>query len=218
MLNMAKRLALAFSLALAANGLWAQEVEYKPNFEITLIGGYQFGGSVDETYKIHGVDVHGESLGLEGGEMLGVIFDYRLGPKLLLEISLDRQNSKLNYSDTTNTGFVELSDMRVSYYHAGLIYSWGSGSVQPFAGGTAGFTNMEPSEGLDSELRFSAGPLFGIKTFSSKHFAFRFQTRLMVTNMPSGQYFANAAGQSYNHVLNTYMVQLHVALGLVVGL
>jgi hypothetical protein len=196
----------------------AQQVEYKPNFEITLTGGYQFGGSVDETYKLEGVDFYGESLGIEGSEMFGVIFDYRLGPKLLLEFSLDRQNTKLNYSDTSNTGFVKLSDMHVSYYHVGLIYSWGKGSVQPFAGGTVGLTGMVPTEGLDSEVRFSAGPLFGIKTFSSKHFAFRFQTRLMVTNMPDGQYFPNAAGESYNHVLNSYMVQMHFTIGLVVGL
>lgn len=215
---MTNRKVLGFCLVLVASGLWAQEMEYKPDFEITLNGGYQFGGSVDETYKLEGVDIHGESLGIEGSEMLGVMFDYRLGPKLLLEFAFDRQNTKLNYSDSTNTGFVKLSDMHVSHYHAGLIYTWGRGSVQPFAGGTLGVTSMVPTEGLDSEVRFSVAPVLGIKTYASKHFAFRFQTRLVVTNMPSGQYFANSAGESYNHVLNTYMVQMHFALGLVVGL
>jgi hypothetical protein len=215
---MTQRTAFVFCLAIMANGLLAQGVQYKPNFEITVIGGYQFGGSVDETYKLEGVDIHGESLGLEGSEMLGAAIDYRLGPKLLLEFSFDRQNTNLSFKDTTNTGFVKLADMHVGYYQAGLIYNWGAGSVQPYVGGTLGLTSMAPTEGLDSEVRFSAGPVFGVKTFSSKHFGFRFQTRLMITNMPKGEYFRNSAGESYNHVLNSYMTQLHFTLGLIVGL
>ena len=215
---MRKHLFFGTFLLLGAVAGWAQEVQYKPNFEVALIGGYQFGGTMDETIKHEGADIAGEALGINGSEFAGVIFDYRLGPKLLLEFSFDRQNTTLNYSDASNTGFAKVSDMHVSYYQAGLIYNWGTGSVQPFVGGTLGFASMVPTEGVDSEARFAAGPLFGLKTFSSKHFAFRFQTRLMVTNLRIGEYFANAAGESYSHTLNTYMTQLHFSLGLVVGL
>lgn len=221
---MTQRMTLAFCLLLMANSLLAQGIQYKPNFEITVIGGYQFGGSVDETYKLEGVDYHdesigpGESLGIEGSETLGITFDYRLGPKLLLEFSFDRQNSSLKFRDTTNTGFVKLSDLQVSYYQVGLIYSWSGRSVQPYVGGTLGLTGLVPTDGFDSEVRFSAGPVFGIKTFSSKHFGFRLQTRLMVTNMPIGEYFPNSAGKGYEHVLNSYMVQMHLTLGLIIGL
>jgi len=179
---------IGFLLLLGATAARSQSTSFKPDFEITLLGGYQFGGAVDETYKVHGVDFHGESLGLNGSEVVGVAFDYRLGPKLLLEFSLDRQNTKLKYSDETNTGFQDLSDIKVGHYQAGLIYHWGAGSVQTYTGGTLGVTSLEPSAGLSSEVRFAAAPVFGIKTFSSKHFGFRFQTRLMVTNMPSGEY------------------------------
>ncbi len=202
-----------------------QSIQYKPNFTITVNGGYQFGGSVDETYKVDGVDYHGESigrgesLGIEGSEMLGVTFDYRLGPKLLLEFSFDRQNTNLSFRDTSSTSFVKLSDMHVDTYQAGLIYNWGSGDTQPFVGGTVGLTSMIPTEGLSSVRRFSAAPVFGVKVFTSKHFGLCFQTRLLVTNMPKGQdYFTNSSGAGYNHTLNSYMTQLHFTLGIILGL
>jgi len=53
-------------------------------FEFVVMGGYQFGGMVDETTQQGGVFTPGPALGLSGSGNWGVIADYRLGSKLLL--------------------------------------------------------------------------------------------------------------------------------------
>jgi hypothetical protein len=179
------------------------------------VGGYQFGGAIDETVKHEGTDIVGESLGIKGSEFAGAIIDYRLGPELLLELSIDRQSTTLDYHDADGVSVTKLTDLHVDVYQAGLMYSWASGSVQPYVGGTIGMTGMIPSGDLSSVRRFSFAPVLGIKTFSSKHFALRFQTRLLVTSMPKDKkYFYDA----YQHTLNSYMAQIHFMLGVTVGL
>src|SRR5262245_17579642 len=206
---------LALSLLLGVSAGWAQDIQYKPEFEVTLIGGYQFGGSMDETVKHGGEDIKGESLGIKGSEFAGAIVNYRLGPKLLLELSYDRQFTTLDHHDPNGTTVTKLADLNVDVYHAGLMYNWASGEVQPYAGGTIGITSMTPNQDLSSVRRFSFAPVFGLKVFSSTHFAFRFQTRLLVTSMPKDKkYFYDA----YQHTLNSYMTQIHFMLGVTVGL
>lgn len=212
---MKKHFLLGLFLLLGAAMGQAQEAQYKPDFEVTLVGGYQFGGAIDETVKHEGVDILGESLGIKGSEFAGVIFNYRIGPKLLLEFSYDRQLTTLDYHDAAGNDATKLADLHVDVYHAGLMYSWASGSVQPYTGGTIGMTSMIPTENLSSVRRFSFAPVFGVKAFSSKHFALRFQTRLLVTSMPKDKkYFYDA----YEHTLNSYMTQIHFMLGLTVGI
>jgi hypothetical protein len=182
---------------------------------VALVGGYQFGGAIDETVKHEGVDIVGESLGIKGSEFAGAIINYRVGPKLLLEFSLDRQSTTLDYHDANDGSVTKLADLHVDVYQAGLMYSWATGSVQPYVGGTIGMTSMIPNEDLSSVRRFSVAPVIGIKAFSSKHFALRFQTRLLVTPMPKDKkYFYDA----YAHTLNSYMTQIHFMLGVAVGL
>lgn len=212
---MIKSLLILLPLLLGAASGWAQSVQYRPDFEVTLVGGYQFGGAIDETVKHEGTDIVGESLGIKGSEFAGVIINYRLGPKLLLELSYDRQFTTLDYHDADGGSVTKLTDLYVDVYQAGLMYSWASGSVQPYVGGTIGMNSMIPSGDLSSVRRFSFAPVLGIKAFSSKHFALRFQTRLLVTSMPKDKkYFYDA----YEHTLNSYMTQIHFLLGATVGL
>lgn len=212
---MKTHLLLSLFLLPCAAMSWAQGMQYKPDFEVTLVGGYQFGGAMDETVKVEGVDMLGESIGLTGSEFAGVIVDYLIGPKLQLELSFDRQFTQLNLHAIDRSSVIKLSNLNLDVYHAGLMYNWSSGSVQPYIGGTLGLTSMIPTEGLSSVRRFSIAPVFGIKTLASKHFALRFQTRLLVTNMPKDRkYFYDA----YQHKLNSYMTQLHFMLGFTVGL
>jgi hypothetical protein len=212
---MKKTLLLALPLLLSVSASWAQDIQYKPDFEVTLVGGYQFGGALDETVKHGGEDIKGESLGITGSELAGAIVNYRLGPQLLLELSYDRQFTTLNYHNINGVDVTKLADLSVDVFHAGLIYNWSAGEVQPYVGGTIGMTSMTPNQDLSSVRRFSFAPVFGLKVFSSQHFAFRFQTRLLVTSMPKDKkYFYDA----YEHTLNSYMTQIHFMLGVTVGL
>ncbi|MGH7493983.1 MAG: hypothetical protein ACREOO_16520 [bacterium] len=212
---MKKTLLLALPLLLGVSAGWAQEIQYKPDFEVTLVGGYQFGGSMDETVKHEGVSILGESLGIKGSEFAGVIVNYRLGPELLLELSYDRQFTTLDYHDANGVNVTKLADLNVDVYHAGLMYNWASGEVQPYVGGTIGMTSMTPNQDLSSVRRFSVAPVLGLKVFSSQHFAFRFQTRLLVTSMPKDQHYFY---DGYQHTLNSYMIQIHFMLGVTIGL
>jgi hypothetical protein len=212
---MQKSFLLGLSLLLGFSAGWAQSIQYIPDFEVTLVGGYQFGGSMDESVKHEGETTLGESLGIKGSEFAGAIVNYRLGPQLLLELAIDRQFTVLDYHSANGGDATKLADLEVDVYHAGLMYSWASGEVQPYVGGTIGMTSMIPNEGLSSVRRFSAAPVFGLKVFSSKHFAFRFQTRLLVTSMPKDKkYFYD----EYEHTLNSYMTQIHFMIGATVGL
>ena len=212
---MKKHILLSLFVLAGASSGWAQEVQYKPNFEVSFVGGYQFGGVIDEAVKHEGVDTYGEALGIQGSEFAGVIFDYRLGPQLLLEFSMDRQFTVLDYHSPEPVTVTKLADLHLDVYHAGLMYVWRSGEVQPYVGGTIGMTSMIPNEGLSGVRRFSFAPVFGLKTFSSKHFALRFQTRLLVTSMPKDEkYFYDG----YQHTLNSYMTQIHFMIGVTAGL
>ena len=212
---------LLTSLVLCATAANAQTQDFMPDFEVSLIGGYQFGGAMDESKKVQHEDVFGESLGIEGSGKLGAIVDYRLGPALLLELSYDRHDSKFNFHNQDQTVIMKVSDLMQHVYQAGLMYNWGgSGPVQPYIGGTIGLTNLVPKEDFSSELLIAGAPVFGIKTFASKHFALRFQSRLLVTYMPrSDDYFSSPSGQGhYNHTINSYMTQIDFSLGVTIGL
>lgn len=204
---------------LSADPAWAQETEYRSRVELGLVIGYQFGGAVDNTVKHEGEDIPGTSLGLPGSALIGIIADVRLAPKLMLEVSYDRQDTRLDFHDPASDTVTVVSDLRMHVLQAGLMYVWSAKSTQLFTGGTIGFTDMVPRENLSNERRFSAGLLFGAKGFVSKYFGFRGQTRLLITNMPKNdELFCSPEGICYEHEINSFMTNINLSLGIFIAL
>jgi hypothetical protein len=187
--------------------------------EIALMTGYQMGGILDETTQQEGVFDPGDALGLTGSGNFGVMLDIRLGRKVFLELSFDRQPTNLNYHQAPEQNIVRAVDINVDYYQAGLIYDWSSSYLRPFFGVSLGMVHMAPKESLESETRFSIAPfMFGVKAYASKYFAFRLHGKILIIDTPEKVYFKDSAGQGFYHEKSTYMTQLQFGLGIVVAL
>lgn len=190
---------------------------YSQKFEFSAIGAYQFGGIVDETTQEGGVFTYGEALGISGTQNFGIVLGYRLIPKMKLEISLDRQATDLNYHQviqgTNQREVTKISDVDVDYYMIGLIYDWSSSRIRPFIGASVGMLRMTPDGNLNTETHPAFGPVIGINTFASRHFAVRLHGRFLLSNMPKGSLFF----EDYNHHKETYMSQYQFGLGATVA-
>lgn len=188
-------------------------------FQIGAIMGYQLGAIVDESEKDQGIDYPGPGLGVSGAVNYGFLADINLGSKVILELSWDQQPSNLNFHNGETKEVTKLADIKVQYYQAGLLYSWSSTTFKPFVGGTVGFTNMIPGGDYQKETRFSAGPIFGFTTYASKYFGIRFQGRVLITNMTSGELFTNSSGESlFTHHKSTFTTQIQLGIGIVTGI
>lgn len=179
--------------------------------------GYMFGGVADETLKEEGVETLQEALSLDAAVNYGILANVRLKPKMQLELLWDQQPTQLDAYDRATGQPIKTVDVRVDYFHAGLLYSWSQTSRQPFIGGTIGVTRMDPGEGFGSETYVSAGPVFGYRTYLSRYFGIRFHTRLLVTYIPSGELFADSSGEGFTHHKQTFMTEMQVGLGIILG-
>ena len=190
---------------------------YSQKFEFSAIGGYQFGGIVDETTQKGGVFTYGEALGISGTQNFGVVLGYRLIPKMKLEISLDRQATDLNLHQVIQGSdereVAKISDVNADYYLVGLIYDWSSSRIRPFIGASLGMLRMTPEGELRTETHPAFAPIIGINTFASRHFAIRLQARFLLSNMPKGSLFFD----EYQHHKETYMSQYQFGLGATVA-
>jgi len=180
--------------------------------------GYQWGGLADETTKDEGVNTLDSALGIHGSAVFGLIFNYHFTRTLHLELVWDQQPTQIDVIDRAADSTVKLTDMRVHYYHAGLVYNWSKSTKQPFVGMTVGLTRYQAREG-ESLSGFSIAPVFGYKTWMSNRFGLRIHTRALLTNLKAGQLFTNPdTGYSYTHNINTFAIQIQVGLALMFGM
>lgn len=198
-------------------------------FQFALVGGYQFGATVDETTQMEGVFSWNEALGISGSGSYGVVFDMRLLPKMKLELSWDRQPTQLNFHEglintppdqtSDERPVTKLSDLNVDYYLVGLIYDWSPNSLKPFIGASVGMVRMVPEENYQTESRFTFAPIVGLQLYVSSLFAFRAHARFMVGNVPEGELFSSTADESfrYHHHKDTFMIQYQVGGGVVLS-
>jgi hypothetical protein len=184
-------------------------------FEISVMGGYQFGGATDETTQEGGVFTFGDAMGISGSGNYGVHLDIPLRPKMKLEIYWDRQHTRLNYHDSQTDEWLKIANLNVDYFQIGLIYDWSHTSVRPFIGGTIGFVNMSPDmESVMAETQFAASPIVGVRVFASDYFAFRFQGRFSWSRIPEGRFFT----EYYEHHKETFMTQIQLGMGVTLAL
>jgi len=216
---MNKYLYFSFLTFVFASSLIAQK------FQFGGMAAYQIGGILEETEQAEGVFSYGDALGVSASPSYGMYFNVRLIPKMLLEVSWDRQLSQLNFHEADSTSIeidnrtiTKLSDLNMDYFLVGLIYDWSDENIQPFIGMSLGMVRMSPSEDLKTESRPAFAPVVGINTFTSSYFAFRAHVRFMVSHMPKGDMFTNSAGEGFHHEKDTFMIQYQFGLGFVINL
>ena len=180
-------------------------------FEISVLGGYQFGGAADETTQKEGVFTYGDAMGISGSGNYGLYLDIALRPKMKMEIYWDQQPSRLNYHDIEKKEWLKIASLKVEYYQIGLIYDWSPTRIKPFIGGTIGFIRMVPdAEEVNTETQFATSPIAGVRVFVTESFAFRFQGRISWSRIPQGKFFT----EYYEHHKETYMIQMQFGMGL----
>lgn len=180
--------------------------------------GYQWGALADETTKDEGVDSLAFALGVPAATSFGLVVDYHVTRTLLAEAVWDQQPTSLEFIDRAAGTSAKVTDLRVHYYHAGLLYSWSKTTKQPFVGMTVGATRWQARDG-ESESGFSFAPVFGYKTWMSDHFGLRMHSRFWITSVKAGELFENSdTGFSYTHTKNTWTIQLQLGLALVLGI
>jgi hypothetical protein len=186
---------------------------------------YNIGGILEETEQAEGVFTYGNALGVSASEAFGLYFNVQLLQKMRLEVSWDRQLSQLNFHaadsaspNIDNRVISKLSDINIDYFLVGLVYDWSQGNYQPFIGASIGMARFTPDGDFNAESRPGLATVLGVNMFMSSYFAFRAQTKFMVTHMPEGVFFQNSAGEGFHPEKDTFMIQYQFGLGFVINL
>jgi len=142
--------------------------------ELTPFVGYRLGGELDdEETRLFDRDVE-----LEESPSFGLVLDVPLFPNLALELLASRQPTEFRASRDLFGDDEELGDVDVTYLHAGVLWYWGAGQVQPFFAIAAGLTEIAPDiPGADDAHRLSGSLAGGARIFIDRHLGFRFEGR-----------------------------------------
>lgn len=166
---------LAIVLVLIAIPAVAQTVE------ITPFAGFRWGGQIDDSQNALNRD-----LDLESNGSYGVVVDFPLLGRntagATLELSASRQGTEL----VTDPGLFgeggHVSNVDVSYYHAGIALEFPGDVFGPFIAFSIGATTLEPDAvQLDNETRFSGSIGGGVKVWIARNVGFRFEARGYMT-------------------------------------
>ena len=121
----------------------------------------------------------------------------------------------MNYHHADET-ITKMADMSVSYYQLGFLYDWSKENIRPFAGFSAGLADFSLAGDYKAERRLVVSPILGVKLLIGPHFAFRLQTRVLLSNMPAGDIFCNTLnGDCFSHHKSTFVSQIQLFTGIV---
>jgi opacity protein-like surface antigen len=181
--------AAGLACVLGTRPVAAQLVEtHQPRFELTPFVGYQWGGSF-ETFA-NGTIPAGE-LELSDELSYGGILGFVATPESVLELTYLREDANISFNRAAGAT-TDLGGFAVNYFQLGGRFEFGpSPKLRPFVTVSAGIGIFDPkTEGISSDTKFSwslgAGTRY--KLGESDRAALRFDARLWVTPVPSGDY------------------------------
>ena len=207
-------LIITTGLLLVATGALSQPKK----IEFSVMFGHQWGAVVDETTKDEGVDSLGSALGVLSSDVYGIILDFHITRTMLLELSWDRQPSKLEFDYRPTDSTAILTDLTVNYYQIGLMYNWSDSEKQPYVGITVGLARWVTSGNWEDETGFVFTPILGYRGWMSDYFGFRAMIKIMISNMQAGKIFTNTAtGIGFEHTKNTWATQIMLGIALTFG-
>jgi hypothetical protein len=154
-------------------------------FELTPFAGYRLQGDFDASSRDNAFrDLNVE---VEEGGIFGVLFDIPLNRNWSIELLANRQESSFIIDDGLFERETELGDVTLTYAHAGLLFQWGYGQVNPFITGSIGLARIEPEfDELDADDRFSSSFGGGVKIFLADNVGLRLEARGYWTDLDTG--------------------------------
>ena len=186
-MRMAPRFALlALAAALAAAGP-AVAQDRGGSVEITpVVGGY-FGGTFDPGTLAFYNDEAQAGTEVAYGLRLG----FNISNNFALEASYLQSDPDLSLEGSGAIGSPsrKIGKMEMRLYEMNFLVPWGSGKVRPYFVMGAGVNTFKPGiEGYPSstDSRFTRNLGFGVKTYVSPNFGFRFEGKFRSTYVNSG--------------------------------
>jgi hypothetical protein len=158
---------LAFALLIAATSAAAQELET----ELTVFGGYRFGGSMnvldsDATYEV------------QDSSSFGLIWNRRYEANTQWEVFFSQQQTEVELSDPLVAD--EFVDVELYTLQLGGTYLWEGEAVRPYLVMTIGGTHIKsnPDNGNgDSDTFFSGSIGVGFKMQPTRRLGLRLEAR-----------------------------------------
>lgn len=152
-------------------------------FEITPFGGYRFGGTLYADRS----DLFGFDTDISSSGNLGLNFGIPLGgTPMKLELMVNQQQTHLTGGSGLFEPDINLADIDITYYHAGLQIPLGGNprSAVPFFIVSAGIANLRPEiVGVSDENRFSASAGLGVKVPFNRNIGLRLEARGYYTSL-----------------------------------
>jgi hypothetical protein len=179
--------------------------------EVTPTVGFRTGGTIawDVT------DVFGNDVKTDDSASFGVIVDIDLSRYWQLEFLVNHQRSDLQLKGGLFQPELNVGDIDVTYWQAGIVYRHPIGNVNPFFGFTLGGATLDPKvTGLESENRFSGSLGGGVKIFFNRNLGVRFEGRGYWTAIDT-----RSSGCCYNDYWgrNDDFVQAEASAGLILA-
>lgn len=171
------------SLLLGALVAVALPASARAQIEVTALGGFRFGGSVDTT--VPGTAAATARYEVADAGAFGIHVGYAVGDGEI-ELSYARQNSKLQTSDLF--AGVPVFDLALETWQIGgnVVFGEPHARLQPFVGLAAGLTRLLPGpSALSDETRFVGSCSGGAKLWLGRHVGLRFEARGLFTLLDS---------------------------------
>jgi len=197
------RLTSLLLLSLLTASAWGQPLE------LTVLGGYQFGGSVSSTST---------RLFLNSGPNVAVRLDIPMRQNFDLELYYLRQFSTADTEQSLGNRET-LWDVGVNYFQIGPIYELNDqGSVRPFGMITGGVAWFDPQEeGVSGTTMFAWTAALGLRAPVSNRIGLRLQgSFLMPIVLSTGGIFCRTGDCSIGLSSGTSILQGEVSGGLIV--
>ena len=198
---------VAFLLLTLPPAAWAQKVE------ITPFAGLRFASELEEDTA---GGIFDPDLEVDDGASFGLSLGFALSRQFQLELFWSHQDSELIADEGLFLGDVEISDLDVDYYHAGVVYEWGPGQLRPFVAGSLGITELSPSDPtLEDETRLSIGAGGGVKIFFNRNFGIRLEARAFTTLIDEDDDFCGRRSRCRDYDDGSYFFQAELRGGLI---
>lgn len=147
-------------------------------FELTPFVGYRLEGDF-EASDFADVDVE-----VDEGAVFGLVFDIPLDQNWQIELLANRQETAFVSDEGLFDPAAELGDVTLTYFHAGILFQWGGGQVNPFVTGSIGLAHIQPEfDDLDADDRFSTSFGGGVKLFLADNVGLRLEGRWYWTDL-----------------------------------
>lgn len=190
-------------------------------FELTPFASYFFEGDIGTNYDF---GFSFRDANVEEGEGAGVLAGFRISRHWQIQLMYSQQETQLEFRRFSFTGpdrFTSV-DVDMEYIHAGFAYTWTVGQIEPFVDLTVGVTRLSPDgPGIDDSSDFSLGFGGGVKVFVGDHLGFRFQGRILSTDVGEDDFFCNDGRFEdfgcYSYDEDSYLMQPEFSVGLILA-